>query len=123
QDAERVHAHDAVEIVFVDFHEGKRLVEAGVVEHHVEPAEAFDSLLNRVANLPAVRDVNGDGQRGTSVLGQAVGDGLGLCAVDVGNRDRGAVFGQAASNPFAEPLSAPGDNCDLVLKPGHVVFL
>jgi hypothetical protein len=90
--SEGVDAHDAVEVVFVDVHERKRLVEPGVVEHDVEPTETVDGLLNRLSHLLPFRDIERHGDRLLALLAQTVRNGFGLYAIDVRDHDRRAFL-------------------------------
>ena len=119
--SEGVDAHDAVEVVFVDVHEGKRLVETGVVEHDVQPAETLDSSLNRISHLLPFGNIESHGNCRFVITDQAVRYGLGFGAVDVRNHDRGAFLSQSPSDALAETLSAAGDDHDLAVKTIHCV--
>jgi hypothetical protein len=118
---EGVDAHDAVEVVFVDAHERKRLVETGVVEHDVEPAETVNRFLNRLLHLLPFRDIERHGDCLFAFLGHTVRNGFGLRAIDVRNDDRGAFLSESPSDALAETLSAAGDNHNLVAKTIHCV--
>ena len=89
--------------------------DAGVVVEHVDAAEALDCGCVQRLHRRLVRDVHLHRE-----AADLAGDLLRGGAVDVGNRDLRALFGEAGSRVGAHPAAGARDHAHLALEPtGH----
>ena len=97
-----------------------RCGEADIVDHHVEPPEAFDDGRNQRLYGIGLRYVANPGDR---VRAESAGRGFGLCGIDVADEDGRAFGDEAAGDGLADPAFAAsaGDDADLALE-SHVMY-
>ena len=95
---------------------GRRNLNAGVVECHVQPAEGRDRTLDHGGGLVLVGYITGDAQRLMAGGGQLVGGGTKRLVVDVGEDNGGARIGEGLGGGKPHPGAGPGDQGDLAVK-------
>jgi hypothetical protein len=119
--ATQVDPDDGVPLLLRGAHEHAVPDDAGVVHHHVEPAEALDRLLDHRAGLLPVRHVGAvrDGLAARSpdlrhhLVGRRARAALALERdADVVDHDRGALPGELEGVRATEAASRAGDDDD-----------
>src|SRR6185295_3800947 len=97
--------------------------EGGVVAQNVDPARYFGGKFHDARDLFGGRDVATD--KDSVAAGGADGGGrFRACfTIHVGDEDRGTGFGECFADGFADTVSAPGDDGDLVFETWHGAFL
>jgi hypothetical protein len=79
---EKVRREEPLDVSFVAFIDGRAVAVAGVVDEHVDGAEALLCLLDDLYDQPVVRDVKGEGKRGVRVSVCEVPDPSGVAGGD-----------------------------------------
>src|SRR5262249_24500772 len=91
----------------------RRRVEAGIVEQHVDAAEAFGDRRRQAARAGFVGDVDREGDRGLADRGRDLPRGR---KVDVGDRDPRAPRGEPFRIGFAQDPPGAGDHDYFAVK-------
>ena len=119
-DALEVDVHDQVPVLLGHLEEQVVAGDAGVVDQDVDPAELVDDALHRGLRGGGVDDVAADADRAGTVgeveAARGVGGG-GL--VEVEDRDRGALAGEALGDAEADASGCSGDDGDAAVEPTH----
>src|SRR4051812_20179734 len=94
----------------------RRDLNAGVVEGHVEPAEASNRAVDHRGDLSLVRYIAGNSNRLMTRRGQRVGRCTQAFLVDVGEHDGRACFGKGPCSRSPMPELAPVTRATWPLK-------
>ncbi len=96
--------------------------DAGIVDQDIEAAEACRRLLDRPRGRLRVGGVALDDQAAAAQCAHLVGDRF-RCGerVVAGQRDVGAIGGEAPHDAGADALAATGDQCPLAAKIAHAI--
>src|SRR6266567_2529253 len=95
--------------------ERDRLVPAGVVDEHVDPAELLRNPFGHRLDALTVGDVGADRDRARQRVRRRLGGRL----VQVSDDDGRPLRGQLAGDRLADALPAAGHDRDLVVEPAH----
>ena len=107
-----VHVEDVRERVERHLVDADVRVGGGVVDEHVEPAEALDGRRDQGVDLVAHRHVADSPRDPVAVLGEPPGGGLDAVGAAVGEQHGGAGLGEAPRAGEAESLRGAGDERD-----------
>ena len=119
--AGEVHAQHALPLRLGVLEERRRVGDAGVGHHHVEPAELAHHALDEGVDLGRVADVEGHRQRLAAVPGDLTRRRFGAGGVDVTQRDRGALGREQLRGRAPDAARAARDRRDLPLEPHGIV--
>ena len=99
--------------------------DAGIIDQDVERAEPFGNLRHGAVDLGGLRDIAFQADRrhlmrGGDLFGRRFGTG----AVEIGDRDRGAILGEPLRRRRADATGTARDQRDASFRPlGHVLIL
>ena len=121
--AAQVHGQHAVEVRARELLARPRDLDAGVVDEHVEPAEALGGLADHAHDVVLVGDVAADEHVAHALLAHLAHARVDLLLgvvrllglAQVVDRDVGAVLGEAHGDRLADPGAAAGDEHVLAL--------
>ncbi|MCY1368279.1 hypothetical protein D9M69_552500 [compost metagenome] len=123
QRASEVDGDELVPLGGLGLGEGLEHVPAGVVDQHVDRAEALHHGGHGRVDAGAVGDVAAEGLGLAAVGADLRGHRFGGLEVHVEHRHAGAVLGETAAGGAADAATAAGDDHCLVLKSLHLVLL
>src|SRR5207302_10441721 len=123
--APEMHRHHKVPILVAHLVDQVVTGNAGIVDEDVEGAEPFDDLRHGAVDLGSLRDVAFQpDRRHAERRGKLLRRGFGAGAVEIGDRDRGAILGEPLSRRRADAASPAGDQRDPSFRPfGHNVLI
>ena len=112
--AERIDAHDGVEVRLVHIQKRHGLVETRIVEKHIDTAEALAYGSHHGPHLRPLGHIHGDTHRLLPGVAQGGRHGLRLLHVEVRDDKRPALFCRPPHDAFAQARCAASDDDDAV---------
>ena len=112
-----VHVQHELVLVLGRVEDRRTRLDARVVDHHVEPAERLDRLVDHLLQVRDLADVGVDADRLVAERGDALLELLGRLLVrDVVDADVRTLFGEREHDRLADPRVAAGDDGGLPLQ-------
>ena len=118
--AGEIHPQHAMPFGFRVIKKRRRVCDAGIGHHHVEPTELRDDAVDERLHLIHVADVDVERHRLAAALDDLPGDLLGGVLLHVAERDGRALRGEEQCRRAADPERAAGDGCYSTLKPHRI---
>ena len=115
-------AHDHVPVVVAHLEQQVVAGDPGVVDQDVETAELGGDAVDGALHRGGVADVAGEADRARAVGERQAAGGLGgLAPVEVEDRHRGALLGEAGGDAEPDPSCGSGDDGDAPVEATHGV--